>query len=90
MSCRKRCSGLMLWTLALLSPAVLAAKPTQGITIIGDQELPQVLYIVPWKSPQPVKPDYPALEDPTLSPLTPCDLLPAERRAATDNWQCNQ
>ena len=23
----------------------------QGITIIGDQELPRVLYIVPWKDP---------------------------------------
>ena len=23
----------------------------EGITIIGDQELPQVLYLIPWKSP---------------------------------------
>ncbi len=83
---------VVLGGLALLPPELMAAKaekPTQGITIIGDQELPQVLYIVPWKSPQPVKPAYPDLEDPTLSPLTPCDLLPAERRAVTDNWSCN-
>ncbi len=26
-----------------------------GISIIGDQELPNVLYVVPWKDPEPVR-----------------------------------
>ncbi len=40
-----------------LAPA-FAQEPVQidmgGISIIGDQELPNVLYVVPWKDPAPV------------------------------------
>ncbi len=40
----------------LLSPAVRAQPETvemEGTSIIGNRELPKVLYIVPWKKPAP-------------------------------------
>lgn len=60
---------------------------TQGISIIGDQELPQVLYIVPWKESEFAKPNQPQINHPVLRPLEPCNL---EKEAYKDYslWSC--
>lgn len=42
--------------LLLFSYTVLAEEPTQeldGISVIGNRELPKALVIVPWKAPEP-------------------------------------
>lgn len=42
--------------LLLISYAVLAEEPAQeleGISVIGNRELPKALVIVPWKAPEP-------------------------------------
>lgn len=42
--------------LLLISYTVLAEEPTQeleGISVIGNRELPKSLVIVPWKAPEP-------------------------------------
>jgi hypothetical protein len=44
----------------LLGPAAFAAGPPAGpgtgLTLGGEQELPKVLYVVPWKDPAPGEP----------------------------------
>jgi hypothetical protein len=50
---RRHCSG---WALAALCSAPVAAQDRADIErtqIIGNRELPKVLYIVPWKKPLP-------------------------------------
>lgn len=63
-------SGITIATALLLCCMSLAAqgpagKPQQiemdGIAIIGDRELPNVLYVVPWKDAAPVAPAPPPL-----------------------------
>lgn len=46
----------------------------KGISIIGNKELPNVLYIVPWKSP-----DLPDMNEPTLTSLIDAALEPLNR-----------
>jgi hypothetical protein len=62
----------------LLSPApALAAAPAvieQGMTISGDREAPQLLYIVPWQAPPPVA--LPPLPEPEPLPPPPPELQP--------------
>ena len=44
----------------------------QGTSVRGNRELPKVLYIVPWKSPQPVelgRPSFNSILDQSLQPL---------------------
>lgn len=50
---RRHCSG---WALAALCVAPAAAQDRADIErtqIIGNKELPKVIYIVPWKKPLP-------------------------------------
>lgn len=54
----------------------------EGTAIIGNKELPNVLYIVPWKSPEPV-----ALEGPQYTSVLDDLLRPVER--ATFRQQVN-
>ena len=44
-------SALMLGLLISSTLQAADSKVEQGIAIIGDKELPRVLYIVPWKGP---------------------------------------
>jgi len=46
----------------------------EGTAIIGNQELPKVLYIVPWKASQ-----LPALNEPPLASLIDEALMPLDR-----------
>lgn len=48
----------------------------KGISIIGNKELPKVLYIVPWKSP-----DMPDMEEPPLASLINAALEPVDRES---------
>ncbi len=77
-------SVLSLLLLILVSPGTMANSPqTQGMEITGDQELPQVLYIVPWKTAQPTPISYPSLPSPLEVPVTPCDL-----GLTSPHWEC--
>ena len=48
----------------------------KGISIIGNKELPNVLYIVPWKSP-----DLPEMNEPPLASLIDAALEPVDRES---------
>tara|TARA_R110002167_G_scaffold30636_2_gene101205 strand:+ start:9634 stop:9933 length:300 start_codon:yes stop_codon:yes gene_type:complete len=72
----------------IVSNAATAVEPTQGMTITGDQELPQVLYIIPWKEQQPAMPVAPKTDDPILQPLSPCDTGQAMSDYQTELWRC--
>lgn len=80
---------LSLLLLSLVAPAAMAKESAResiivdnvpAMTITGDKELPQVLYIVPWKSPRlPSPPTPPLLQPDYLKPITPDrKLLPLE------------
>jgi len=61
----------------------------EGITIIGDQELPQVLYLIPWKSPEiePVsRPEFVA--ERYIDLLNPCDLPGSYWPDSGHLWPC--
>lgn len=45
----------------------------EGTSIIGNKELPNVLYIVPWKSPEPVNLETPPFESVLDNVLQPID-----------------
>jgi hypothetical protein len=61
----------------------------QGMRITGDQELPKVLYLVPWKEPRRLVVDMPELDNPYLHPVSPCDLSPsALAREEQSGWNC--
>ncbi len=61
--------------LLLISYTVLAEEPTQeleGISVIGNRELPKALVIVPWKAPEPGELDGKPLQsliDEVLGPI---------------------
>jgi len=74
------------WPLAgclLLCAAVAGAQDgaqisLPGITVIGDQELPKVLYIVPWKEaagPGAMTPPLPIAEDEEFAPVNREEFL---------------
>jgi len=48
----------------------------KGISIIGNKELPNVLYIVPWKTP-----DMPDMDEPPLASLIEAALEPVDRES---------
>jgi hypothetical protein len=48
----------------------------EGLSIIGNKELPNVLYIVPWKSPE-----LPDMTEPPLSTLIDEALEPIDRES---------
>ena len=66
---------LILFSLIMMTTLPLQAEERielQGTAIIGNQELPKVLYIVPWKSselPQLSEPPLESLVDEALSPI---------------------
>jgi len=80
--------------LLLAAPASHGAAPKQepaiSIEITGDKEVPLVLYIVPWQNPQAPIPDPPQLDDPSLRPLTPCELNDSVAPEELAAWQCAQ
>jgi hypothetical protein len=62
---------LMLFALPLQAEE---AVEMQGLSIIGNQELPRMLYIVPWKASE-----LPELSEPPLQSLIDEALAPIER-----------
>lgn len=70
------------------SSAISAVEPTQGMTITGDHELPQVLYIIPWKEQLPQMPAAPDLSNQILRPLIPCDTGQEMGEYQTRLWNC--
>ena len=63
-----------LMALLLCCHAVFAEEPVQeldGISVIGNRELPKTLVIVPWKAPEPVEGGKPlqSLIDEVLGPI---------------------
>lgn len=73
--------SLSLFILLSLSSAMMPAlaeepkgEELQGLSIIGNQELPRMLYIVPWKPSE-----LPQLTEPPLESLIDEALAPIER-----------
>lgn len=67
------------------------AEVKDGTTIVGDQELPQVLYLIPWKSPKSIQtrlPEFPKQGD--LKLLHPCDVPESEWADNEYYWPCNE
>ena len=62
----------------LAIPSVQAAEQTEmeGITITGNKELPNILYVISWKSPE-----LPPVEDIPLASLIDHALEPLDRRS---------
>ncbi len=85
---RKLFTRFGLLTTVLFSSTVAALEPTEGMTITGDQELPQVLYITPWKEQMPAMPATPVMKEPILSPLTPCDTGQPMTDYQVKLWSC--
>ena len=52
----------------------------QGTRIIGNKELPNMLYIVPWKSIKPVEIQPPEIESVMHEPLQPLDRATLRRQ----------
>lgn len=70
----KRLSHIFLG-LFIISPTVYGERLImQGTAVIGNQELPKVLYIVPWK-----KSELPDLSEPPLESLIDEALKPIDR-----------
>lgn len=60
-----------------LLPGLIAANEAldlEGMSVLGNQELPKSLYIVPWKAPAPVDGEF-GLSDSLMlnQPLTPIE-----------------
>ena len=85
---RKLLTRFGLLTTVLFSSTVAALEPTDGMTITGDQELPQVLYITPWKEQMPAMPATPIMKEPLLRPLTPCDTGQPMTIYQVKLWNC--
>ena len=66
---------LLIFSLLLITGTVQAERIImQGTAVIGNQELPKVLYIVPWK-----KSELPDLSEPPLESLIDEALKPIDR-----------
>ena len=66
---------LLMASLLIFSQGVRAERIVmQGTAIIGNQELPKILYIVPWK-----KSELPDLSEPPLESLIDEALKPIDR-----------
>jgi len=87
---------LYLFTTLLIAGFAQAAEKTEmeGITITGNKELPNILYVISWKSPE-----LPPVEDIPLASLIDHALEPLDRRSvlreeqyynATKNFILNQ
>lgn len=75
---------------ALDQPSATASiePPGQGMTITGDQEMPQVLYIIPWQEQRAAMPAAPTLNYLIQQPLTPCDTDQVMDDYQTNLWSC--
>ena len=75
---------LILWTLAVLFGGVAHAAregvriDMEGTAIIGDKELPKVLYVVPWKDSKASDVSRPSVSLPADAAIAP--VLPEEFR----------
>ena len=67
---RSLCWVLIILTTGLKTLAATAADEPLGFSITGDKESPGVLYLVPWKTPNP-----PNKIRPPLPELAPIELL---------------
>ncbi len=79
---------LVLTALLVISAASQAEERVEleGSTIIGNSELPKVLYIAPWRRSRPGRPVDPTLTSDLLEePLRPVD--PEEFRRDVEYWQ---
>ncbi len=65
-----------------------ADNSSQGMIITGDQEMPQVLYIIPWQEQRAAVPIAPSIKYPIQQPLTPCDTDQALTNYQADLWNC--
>lgn len=65
-------------------------KLTPGMIITGDQELPQVLYIQPWKPQTPAIPATPERRSQLQQPLTPCESGQPLTDFQQQLWDCSQ
>lgn len=76
--CTAPCTAAFLLALALLLPAPPAAAQDRAeierTPIVGNRELPKVLYVVPWKKPPPA-----ALAPPPPLPAAGDALVPVDR-----------
>jgi hypothetical protein len=85
----KALGNLISVTLLIMFSSWSSAQESAGMTIVGDQELPQVLYIVPWQTPV-----MPVIEPPKMSGLhhhlrLPCQVNPSEiTQPAESLWPC--
>ena len=68
-------SPLMLLSVVATTPVVMADSrlDMQGTQVIGNRELPNMLYIIPWKSIKPVELTPPPTESVMNQPIRPLD-----------------
>ena len=81
-STTKIIAHLLFATLAFNHGLLSAAEriDMEGLSIIGNKELPNVLYIVPWQSP-----DLPEMTEPPLTALINASLEPISRESVKRN-----
>lgn len=61
-----------------------------GTRIVGDQELPQVIYFVPWRTPPKIQPEKPALShSDSLPAFHACDIGPENWPENVPDWACD-
>lgn len=64
---------LVMLSMALWPALAQQRLEMEGTAIIGNKELPRVLYIVPWKSAEPVALDAPPFRSVLDEPFTPIE-----------------
>ncbi len=72
----------------LLFTILFAASPShaqqrlemEGTAVIGNRELPKILYIVPWKNPEPIAMDAPEYDSVLDQPMQPIERDSFRRR----------
>lgn len=83
----KRLMMRTVWLLGLLTGSAVAQDILQleGTEITGNKELPQVLYIVPWKTIEPFE-----IEAPPIESVLDQKLVPIDRAAFRRNIYYHQ
>ena len=67
--------------LIVQAPAIAEKRlDMRGTSIIGNKELPNMLYIIPWKSVSPVELEPPAIDSVLDQPLQALDRQSLKRR----------
>lgn len=87
--------GIRMWVTLMVMLLISISKPVcgaeeqyHGITIIGDQELPTVLYIVPWRANGRPTLESPQLDQRIVLPLDPCRLRKPLNSGSGPSWPC--